>query len=110
MFIDEVPEKDIIYNEKCTKIFYDKDFIDFPFQMNIHQLKKEEFIDCLYDLFNKEEKDKYDNFLDMLYGKFGKSITDPCLGWEKTEQFIYEIADILREQKKYSKIDIKREQ
>ena len=24
---------------------------------------------------------------------FGKSITDPCLGWEKTEQLIYEIAD-----------------
>ncbi len=79
IFIDEVPEKDIIYNEKCTKIFYDKDFIDFPFQMNIHQLKKEEFIDCLYDLFNKVEKDKYDNFLDMLYGKFGKSIVEKFL-------------------------------
>ena len=79
MFIDEVPKEDIIYNEKCTKIYYDKDFIDFPFQMNIHQLKKEEFIDCLYDLFNKEEKDKYDNFLDMLYGKFGKSIVEKFL-------------------------------
>ena len=26
---------------------------------------------------------------------FGKSITDPCLGWEKTEQLILEIADKL---------------
>jgi 3-deoxy-7-phosphoheptulonate synthase len=26
---------------------------------------------------------------------FGKSITDPCLGWEKTEQLIYYIADKL---------------
>ena len=25
----------------------------------------------------------------------GKSITDPCLGWEKTEKLIYEMADIL---------------
>ena len=25
----------------------------------------------------------------------GKSITDPCLGWEKTERLIYEIADSL---------------
>ena len=33
-------------------------------------------------------------------GVFGKSITDPCLGWDKTEKFILEIADILREQKK----------
>ncbi len=27
--------------------------------------------------------------------EFGKSITDPCLGWEKTEKLIYEMADIL---------------
>ena len=26
---------------------------------------------------------------------FGQSITDPCLGWEKTERLIYEIADML---------------
>ncbi len=26
---------------------------------------------------------------------FGKSITDPCLGWEKTEQMIFDIADKL---------------
>ncbi len=28
-------------------------------------------------------------------GVYGKSITDPCLGWEKTEQLIYEIAEQL---------------
>lgn len=26
---------------------------------------------------------------------YGKSITDPCLGWEKTEKLIYDIADML---------------
>lgn len=26
---------------------------------------------------------------------YGKSITDPCLGWEKTEKLIYQIADML---------------
>ena len=26
-------------------------------------------------------------------GVFGKSITDPCLGWEKTEKLIYDIAE-----------------
>ena len=26
---------------------------------------------------------------------FGKSITDPCLGWEKTEQLILDLADKL---------------
>lgn len=29
-------------------------------------------------------------------GVYGKSITDPCLGWEKTEKLIYDIADTLR--------------
>ncbi len=27
---------------------------------------------------------------------YGKSITDPCLGWEKTEKLIYKIADTLK--------------
>lgn len=28
-------------------------------------------------------------------GVYGKSITDPCLGWEKSERLIYDIADLL---------------
>lgn len=78
-FLNVIPKEDIIYQDKCTKILYKNDLIDYPFQTNIHQLEKQEFIDCLYDLFNKEEKDKYDNFLDMLYGKFGKSIVEKFL-------------------------------
>ena len=27
-------------------------------------------------------------------GVYGKSITDPCLGWDKTERLIYDIADL----------------
>lgn len=27
-------------------------------------------------------------------GVYGKSITDPCLGWEKTEQLLYELAEL----------------
>ena len=78
-FLNVIPKEDIIYQDKCTKILYKNDLIDYPFQTNIHQLEKQEFIDCLYDLFNKEEKDKYDNFLDILYGKFGKGIVEKFL-------------------------------
>ena len=28
-------------------------------------------------------------------GVFGQSITDPCIGWEKTEKLVLEIADLL---------------
>lgn len=79
IFLKRVPKEDIIYNNKCTKILYKGNFIDFPFQTNIHQLEKQEFIDCLYDLFTKEEREHYDNFLDMLYGKFGKAIVEKFL-------------------------------
>ena len=27
-------------------------------------------------------------------GVYGQSITDPCLGWEKTEKLIYDLADL----------------
>ena len=33
-------------------------------------------------------------------GMYGKSITDPCLGWEKTEALIYELASLRREEKR----------
>lgn len=78
-FIDSVDEDEIIYKDKNTKIIYKGELEDYPFQTNIHQLEKSEFIDCLYDLFHKEEKEEYDNFLDMLYGKFGKSIVEKFL-------------------------------
>ena len=32
-------------------------------------------------------------------GIYGKSITDPCLGWEKTEKLIRDIADLRRNEK-----------
>lgn len=78
-FIESLDQKDYVTQNKKTFIYFDNDLIDFPFQTHIHELSKEKFIDCLYDLFNKEEKDNYDNFLDMLYGKFGKSITEMFL-------------------------------
>lgn len=70
---------DMVVCNKKTNINYNGDYVDYPFQMNIHQLPKKDFIDCLYDLFNKEEKSSYINFEDMLYGKFGKSITEKFL-------------------------------
>lgn len=78
LFLNLVEREELIEKEKCTKIFYKDKLIDFPFQTHIHQLEKEEFIDCLYDLFTKEEIIEKD-FLDMLYNKFGKSITEKFL-------------------------------
>ena len=68
-------ESELVRREKNTKILYKGALIDYPFQTNIHQLPKDEFIDSLYDLFNREQKESYTDFADMLYGKFGVTVT-----------------------------------
>lgn len=79
LFLSLVEPEQIITQKKVTKIYYGDKLVDYPFQMNIHQLEKQDFIDCLYDLYFKTEKEDYDNFLDMLYGKFGQSIVEKFL-------------------------------
>ena len=79
LFHENIPEQDIISQTKRTKILYKGQLVDYPFQTNIHQLEKQEFIDCLYDLYQRKEKTEYSDFLDMLYGKFGKSIVEKFL-------------------------------
>jgi len=73
-----IPAEDILTIHKNTQIHYKDRLIDYPFQMNIHQLPQQEFIDCLYDLFVNPTKE-YTNFQEMLYAKFGKSIADKFL-------------------------------
>lgn len=67
-----------VYNIKNTKIYYKNTYIDYPFQFNIHQLEKSEFIDCLYDLFIKETNHNT-GFKSMLYDKFGAAISNKFL-------------------------------
>ena len=75
----EINDNNMVKCIKSTNVNYNGINVEYPFQMNIHQLPKDEFIDCLYDLFHRIEKEKYTNFEDMLYGKFGKSITEKFL-------------------------------
>ena len=68
-------DRDIITLKKMTQIRYKNKHIDYPFQKNIHQLDKAEFIDCLYDLFVNEYREGT-TFKSMPYAKFGKSIAE----------------------------------
>ncbi|MDD6192819.1 MAG: FAD-dependent oxidoreductase [Lachnospiraceae bacterium] len=78
-FETRISKEEMVCCKKNTKIFYKGQYIDYPFQKNIHQLPKQEFIDCLYDLHFRKQQDVYINFETMLYGKFGKSITEKFL-------------------------------
>ena len=42
-------------------------------------MEKPDFIDCLYDLFINDKTGENTSFLDMLYDRFGKSITEKFL-------------------------------
>jgi protoporphyrinogen oxidase len=64
---------------KESRIHWKGELIDFPFQKNIHQLPKEDFIDCLYELYFKDADAKPANFGEMLYAKFGKGIAERFL-------------------------------
>ncbi|MBO4740723.1 MAG: NAD(P)-binding protein [Bacteroidales bacterium] len=77
--MERIPAEDILNVVKHTQIYYKGKLVDYPFQMNIHQLDKEEFVDCLYDLFTAENGGKTDTFKKMLYAKFGKSIAEKFL-------------------------------
>jgi protoporphyrinogen oxidase len=64
--------------ERDSRILWGRSTIDFPFQKNIHQLPREDFLDCLHDLFFKEDREAT-NFEEMLYAKFGRSIAEKFL-------------------------------
>lgn len=68
---------------KDARIYYDGELIDFPFQKNIHQLPRQDFVDCLVDLYFKDEAfppdETPESFQQMLYAKFGRGIAERFL-------------------------------
>jgi protoporphyrinogen oxidase len=76
--MERMNEQRLVTIEKQTQIYYEGRYIDFPFQKNIHQLEKSEFIDCLYDLYFRDQTDEF-TFKQMLIGQFGVSICEKFL-------------------------------
>lgn len=64
--------------ERCSKVHFADQLVDFPFQRNIHQLPYDDFIACLVDLVEKEHATPT-NFKEMLFSKFGRGISERFL-------------------------------
>ena len=77
--MQRIAPEEMLTVQKHTQILYRDRHVDFPFQMNIHQLEQQEFIDCLYDLFSIPEGAPSDTFKQMLYAKFGRGIAEKFL-------------------------------
>lgn len=87
---ERMPKQRIRVVNKRSFISYRGKLVDFPFQKNIHQLPREDFIDCLHDLYfarapkeltgSKENEPAVEqSFKDMLYARFGRSIAEKFL-------------------------------
>jgi len=80
---ERMPDAEIRTVAKRSFIRYRGRDIDFPFQKNIHQLDRDDFLDCLVSLYFKDEgRDPAApprSFKDMLYRRLGSGICDRFL-------------------------------
>lgn len=79
---ERMPDGEVETVTKNAQIIYKDRWIDFPFQKNIHQLPREDFVESLYDLYFRDEADEgfdADSFKGMLYEKFGRGIAEKFL-------------------------------
>ncbi len=80
---ERMPGQEVRTIQKRAFISYQAQLIDFPFQKNIHQLPKDEFIECLHDLYFARTSDgpprPEGSFKEMLYARFGRAIAEKFL-------------------------------
>ncbi len=69
---------EVVTVKKITDIDYKGNIIDFPFQYNVHQLPKEEFLECLRDMYYLGNTDN-ENFKSFVNSTSGKSIAEKFL-------------------------------
>jgi len=76
--VDRMSDQTVLEVNKDSRIWWKGELIDFPFQKNIHQLPREDFLSALHDLYFRESGEPA-NFREMLYAKFGRSIAEMFL-------------------------------
>jgi protoporphyrinogen oxidase len=83
-----MPGQEVKTVRRQSRIRYAGVDVDFPFQKNIHQLPRQDFIDCLHDLYFAGSGVPADDaaagappgsFAAMLYARFGRSIAEKFL-------------------------------
>lgn len=70
---------EVVEVEKITDIDYKRNIVDFPFQWNIHQLPKAEFIECLYDMYNANKDVDKTSFKSFVRTSLGSATSDKFL-------------------------------
>ncbi len=76
---ERMPDVTLRHVEKISQIYIDGHTIDFPFQKNIHQLPREQFIECLSDLYAVSKSDtaqSHHSFEARMRAQLGDGIVD----------------------------------
>lgn len=105
---ERMPGQRIRTVEKCAFIHFRGTLIDFPFQKNIHQLPREDFIECLYDLYFAQASAELvgqeaasappeDSFKQMLYARFGRAICERFLVPYNEKLYACDLAELDRD-------------
>jgi hypothetical protein len=71
-------ECDVVEVKKITDIDFNGHIIDFPFQYNVHQLPKKDFIECLKDMYHLPAPDT-SSFKSFVSSTSGKAIAEKFL-------------------------------
>ncbi|MBC8397991.1 MAG: NAD(P)-binding protein, partial [Flavobacteriales bacterium] len=69
---------EVVTVKKITDIDYKGTVIDFPFQYNVHQLPKKDFLECLRDMYYLGDIDN-ENFKSFVNSTSGKAIAEKFL-------------------------------
>jgi len=75
---ERMSDQRIVTVVKDSRIRFGDGYVDFPFQKNIHQLPREDFLACLVDLRFRDRAPPA-NFREMLYSRFGRGIAERFL-------------------------------
>lgn len=79
---ERMPGDEVRTVVRRSRVWVGDRLIDFPFQKNIHQLPRADFLACLHDLHFRDEEgpaEEARNFEELLVRRFGRSIAEQFL-------------------------------
>lgn len=89
-----LPEDKWKHTVRNAKIFFDGEYISYPFELSLCELPTDVAIDCACDFIQAEQGPEPDNFKDWLIWHFGKGIADYYMIPYNTKIWAYPLEDM----------------
>tara|TARA_B110000971_G_C20024236_1_gene507948 strand:+ start:9 stop:1283 length:1275 start_codon:yes stop_codon:yes gene_type:complete len=76
IFVKKIMKNNLLKVKRNSKILFNDDYGDYPFQYNLSAYNKDFIFKCVSSLFNIKKNTKPKNFTEFCYANFGKEISD----------------------------------